>query len=75
MPQIASAQPMIPIMERMIKPGISAEKERETEAGTLSGNLITQLRRTTKVNISATTRPIIIPEIMFAPPNQLAPTA
>ena len=66
---------IIPITERIIKPGINAEKERDTEAGTLSGNLMTQLRRTIKVNISATTRPIIIPEMIFAPPNQFAPTA
>lgn len=58
-----------------MKPGISAEKERDTEAGTLSGRLITQLRRTMKANISATTSPITIPEMMLAPPNQLAPTA
>ncbi|SAF67785.1 Uncharacterised protein [Enterobacter cloacae] len=58
-----------------MKPGINAENERETEAGTLSGKRITQLRRIMKVNISATTSPIIIPEMMFAPPSQLAPTA
>ena len=29
--------PVIPITERIIKPGINAEKERDTEAGTLSG--------------------------------------
>ncbi len=58
-----------------MKPGISAEKERDTEAGTLSGRLITQLRRTMKANISATTSPITIPEMMLAPPSQLAPTA
>ncbi|MNP45738.1 hypothetical protein D3C76_1396840 [compost metagenome] len=66
---------MVPMMERIMKPGISAEKERDTDAGTLSGKRITQLRRIIKVNISATTRPITIPEMMFAPPSQLAPTA
>ena len=62
-------------MERIMKPGINAENERDTDAGTLSGRRITQLRRMIKVNISATTSPITIPEIMFAPPNQFAPTA
>ncbi len=65
----------MPKIERIKKPGISAEKERDTDPGTLSGSLITQLRRITKVNSSATTRPIIIPEMMFCPPSQLAPTA
>ena len=74
-PQVFNAQAMIPIMERIRKPGISAEKERDTDVGTLSGNLMTQLRRTTKVNISATARPIMIPEIILAPPSQFAPTA
>lgn len=63
------------MMERMIKPGISAEKERETEAGTLSGRVMTQLRRTIKANISATAIPISMPEMMLAPPSQLAPIA
>lgn len=74
-PQCASANATSPMMERMMKPGISAEKERDTEAGTLSGKLITQLRRTMKANISATASPITIPEMMLAPPSQLAPTA
>lgn len=61
-PQCASANASSPMIERMMKPGISAEKERDTEAGTLSGRLITQLRHTMKANISATTSPITIPE-------------
>ncbi|MNV73332.1 hypothetical protein D3C71_1664730 [compost metagenome] len=63
------------MIDRIRNPGISAENERDTEEGTLSGRLMTQLRRTTKVNISATTRPITMPEMMLAPPSQLAPTA
>ncbi|OUZ78137.1 N,N'-diacetylchitobiose permease IIC [Shigella flexneri] len=43
MPQVFNAQAIIPITERIIKPGINAEKERDTEAGTLSGSLMTQL--------------------------------
>ena len=43
-PQWVNAQEIIPIIERMIKAGITAENERETEAGTLDGSVITQLR-------------------------------
>jgi hypothetical protein len=46
----------------------------DTDPGTLSGSLITQLRRITKVNSSATTRPIIIPcrgAVHLRDPSQL----
>ena len=43
-PQWVSAQEIIPIIDRIIKAGITAENERETEAGTLDGSVITQLR-------------------------------
>ena len=35
-PQWVNAQEIIPIIERMIKAGMTAENERETEAGTLA---------------------------------------
>src|SRR5471032_2552464 len=75
LPYNPSNQEITPKMSKIIKPGINAENERATEEGTLAGNVMTQLLRIIKVNISATNSPIIIPEIIFAPPNQLAPTA
>ncbi|MNT71055.1 hypothetical protein D3C71_1805170 [compost metagenome] len=65
LPWLASSQEIMPKIDKIRKPGINAEKERETEDGTLSGRVMTQLRRITKVNISATIRPITIPEMMF----------
>ncbi|MNT36832.1 hypothetical protein D3C72_1729390 [compost metagenome] len=64
-PWLANSQEIIPNTDKIKKPGIKAEKERDTDAGTLSGKVMTQLRRITKVNISATIRPMIIPEIIF----------